>query len=221
MNKIRTIEKVNEAELNLGISDSASWHAEFAHSPYIYIGGLPFELNEGDIIVVFSQYGVVDAMKLHRDKDTGKSRGYCFLRYQDPRSCVLAVDNFNGATLLTRKISVNHVKEYKNPEEMDIVAERLEDSSSEDEETKREKRHQRKKEKRDESRNLELMRAAMSQNPEERQRAIEKERRKEEKRRHKSEKRQEDEMEKSRAKRPKYEEEEDVSSTSANERHRH
>jgi len=59
MNKIRTIEKINEAELSLGISTSASWHAEFAHSPYIYIGGLPYELTEGDIVVVFSQYVIV------------------------------------------------------------------------------------------------------------------------------------------------------------------
>lgn len=55
MNQIKSIERANEAELALGISAEASWHAEFAHSPYIYTGGLPYELNEGDILVVFSQ----------------------------------------------------------------------------------------------------------------------------------------------------------------------
>lgn len=33
---------------------------------------------------------------LIRDKDTGKSKGFCFLAYEDQRSTVLAVDNFNG-----------------------------------------------------------------------------------------------------------------------------
>lgn len=145
-------------------------------------------------------------MKLHRDKDTGKSKGFCFLRYQDPKSCVLAVDNFNGTNLLNRKISVNHVKEYKNPEEMDIVADQNEGSSSEDEETKREKRHQKKKEKREESRRVELMKASMSQDPEERRRIIEKEKRREEKRRFKAERREEADYEKKTSKRPKYDE---------------
>lgn len=31
-----------------------------------------------------------------RDKKTGKSKGFCFLCYEDQRSTVLAVDNFNG-----------------------------------------------------------------------------------------------------------------------------
>lgn len=56
MNRIKSIERTNEAELALGVTGSASWHAEFAHSPYIFVGGLPYELTEGDILTVFSQY---------------------------------------------------------------------------------------------------------------------------------------------------------------------
>lgn len=33
---------------------------------------------------------------LIRDEDTGKSKGFAFLKYEDFRSTVLAVDNFNG-----------------------------------------------------------------------------------------------------------------------------
>lgn len=31
-----------------------------------------------------------------RDEKTGKSKGFCFLKYEDFRSAVLAIDNFNG-----------------------------------------------------------------------------------------------------------------------------
>jgi RNA-binding motif X-linked protein 2 len=31
-----------------------------------------------------------------RDKKTGDPKGFAFLGYQDPRSCILAVDNLNG-----------------------------------------------------------------------------------------------------------------------------
>lgn len=56
MKRIKNIEKINEKELELGITDGGSWHVEFSKSPYIYIGGLDFQVTEGDIVTVFSQY---------------------------------------------------------------------------------------------------------------------------------------------------------------------
>lgn len=44
-----------------------------------------------------SQFGEVAGINLVRDKDTGKSKGYAFLKYVDQRSTILAVDNLNGA----------------------------------------------------------------------------------------------------------------------------
>ncbi len=35
-------------------------------------------------------------INLVRDKKSGKSKGFCFLAYEDQRSTILAVDNFNG-----------------------------------------------------------------------------------------------------------------------------
>ena len=40
--------------------------------------------------------GKVEDIHLAREEDTGKSRGFAFLKYEDARSCVLAVDNFIG-----------------------------------------------------------------------------------------------------------------------------
>ena len=42
------------------------------------------------------RYGEIVNINLVRDKKTGKPKGFCFLAYQDQRSTVLAVDNFNG-----------------------------------------------------------------------------------------------------------------------------
>lgn len=47
--------------------------------------------------MVFSvRYGEIVNINLVRDKKTGKSKGFCFLCYDDQRSTILAVDNFNG-----------------------------------------------------------------------------------------------------------------------------
>lgn len=50
---------------------------------------------------------------LCRDRDTGKSRGFAFLAYEDQRSTVLAVDNLSGARVAGRVIRVDHVDNYK------------------------------------------------------------------------------------------------------------
>lgn len=48
------------------------------------------------VLRVCCRYGEVVNINLVRDKKTGKSKGFCFLCYEDQRSTVLAVDNFNG-----------------------------------------------------------------------------------------------------------------------------
>lgn len=40
-------------------------------------------------------------INLVRDKKTGKSKGFCFLCYEDQRSTILAVDNLNGIKVMT------------------------------------------------------------------------------------------------------------------------
>ncbi|SBS89036.1 RNA-binding protein, putative [Plasmodium ovale curtisi] len=154
--KIRTIEKLNEAELkNIGNSDS-SWHDQYKDSSYIYIGNLDTRLTEGDIVIVFSQFGEPIDVNLVRDKETGiyrefhsllnkdayydsycvnttyrcyllfphkkgceicKSKGYCFLSYEDQRSTILAVDNFNGFKLLEKPLVVDHILNYRLPKD--------------------------------------------------------------------------------------------------------
>lgn len=69
-------------------------------------------------MTVFSQYGNPVYIKLIRDRDSGKSKGYGFLKYADQRSTVLAVDNLNGANVLGRPIRVDHTRfELKNDED--------------------------------------------------------------------------------------------------------
>lgn len=86
---------------------------DHSDSAYIFAGGLPRDLTEGDVITIFSQYGEVMNINMPRDKETGKPKGFAFLMYEDQRSTILAVDNLNGATILERTIRVDHVKNYK------------------------------------------------------------------------------------------------------------
>lgn len=98
------------------VGDSSCFQLCYSHltdSAYIFAGGLPNELTEGDVITIFSQYGEIMDINIPRDKETGKAKGFAFLMYEDQRSTVLAVDNLNGAQVLERTIRVDHVKNYK------------------------------------------------------------------------------------------------------------
>jgi len=116
LTNVRNITRLNDNDLKNNIFDhNLTWHSQYKDSAYIFVGGLPFDLTEGDVLCVFSQYGEVVNINLVRDKQTGKSQGYCFICYEDQRSTVLAVDNLNAIKLDGRTIRVDHVTEYRTP----------------------------------------------------------------------------------------------------------
>lgn len=113
MNSIRQTQALNKRELEAAVPPSASWHADYRDTAYVYVGGLAPELSEGDLLTVFSQYGNPTHLNLVRDRETGKSRGFAFLKYEDQRSCDLAVDNLGGAEVLGRVLRVDHTRYRK------------------------------------------------------------------------------------------------------------
>lgn len=58
MNVIKEIQKLNEKELERGTKEG-SWHDQYKDSAWVFVGGLPYELSEGDVICVMSQWGEV------------------------------------------------------------------------------------------------------------------------------------------------------------------
>lgn len=139
MNVISEIQRINALELSRGLTHTpASWHTKYASSAWINVGGLPLNLTEGDVLCIFSQYGEIDDVHLVRDGDTGKSRGFAFIKYEDARSCVLAVDNLGGSSVLGRQLRVDHVERYRLPkhvierEEKEAAAGALEKNSNGD-----------------------------------------------------------------------------------------
>ena len=115
MNVTREVERINEEELRRGIvGTSASWHETYRDTAWVFIGNLDHRLSEGDVLQIFSQYGEIEDINLVRDSETGRSKGFAFLKYEDQRSTVLAVDNFNGTEVLSRTLRVDHTR-YSPP----------------------------------------------------------------------------------------------------------
>ncbi|KAF7775794.1 hypothetical protein Agabi119p4_4187 [Agaricus bisporus var. burnettii] len=80
MNVVREINRINQVELD-SATGTASWHDDYKDSAYIFVGGLSYDLSEGDVITIFSQYGEIMDVNLPRDKETGKTKGFGFVMY--------------------------------------------------------------------------------------------------------------------------------------------
>ena len=120
MNVLTQIKNKQDAslrEIELGLPESASWHAKYKHSAYVFVGGIHSELTEGDVLAILSQYGEIVDVFVPRDEKTGKSKGFAFVCYLDQRSTIIAVDNLNGSKVLGRILRVDHCEDYRLREE--------------------------------------------------------------------------------------------------------
>ena len=143
-NRIKEIDRINQRELDLNIGPSASWHVRYSHSAYIYVGNIHFDLNEGDLITVLSQFGEIVDCNLIRDKETGDPKGFAFIAFENQKSTNLAVDNMNGAVLLKRTLNVDHVNRYRKPKHFKDRENKIKENKygdiDEDDETYQERR---------------------------------------------------------------------------------
>lgn len=76
----------------------------------IYVGNLSYKISEEELREVFEQYGSVDSVKIVRDRDTGRSKGYAFLEMPEESEAQQAIDNLNERTLAERTLVVNQAR---------------------------------------------------------------------------------------------------------------
>ena len=55
LTQVKQTQLINQKEAALGLSEHASWHARFKDSAYVFVGGISFDLTEGDLLAVFAQ----------------------------------------------------------------------------------------------------------------------------------------------------------------------
>ena len=73
----------------------------------IFVGSLPFSIEEADLRESFEAYGAVDTVKIITDKFTGRSKGFGFVEMPNDEEAQKAIDELNGATVQGRAIVVN------------------------------------------------------------------------------------------------------------------
>lgn len=57
----------------------------------IFVGGISYSITEQELEEVFSQFGEVINVRIVRDYETGKSRGFAFVMFRDAESVEKAI----------------------------------------------------------------------------------------------------------------------------------
>ncbi len=73
----------------------------------IYVGNLSWTMTEDDLRSLFEQYGTVSSVKIVKDRETGRSRGFGFVDMPDDNQGQQALTSLYDSEVMGRKIIVN------------------------------------------------------------------------------------------------------------------
>uniref|UniRef100_A0A4W5RGK7 RRM domain-containing protein n=1 Tax=Hucho hucho TaxID=62062 RepID=A0A4W5RGK7_9TELE len=73
----------------------------------LFVGGLSFDTTEQSLAEAFSKYGNISKCDVIMDRETGRPRGFGFVKYDNPEDAKDAMDAMNGQSLDGRTIRVN------------------------------------------------------------------------------------------------------------------
>ncbi len=74
----------------------------------IYIGNFTYQMTENDLRQMFEAFGVVESVKLIKDRFSGRSKGFGFVEMPNNSEADKAIKALNGNVIDKRPIKVNH-----------------------------------------------------------------------------------------------------------------
>jgi len=73
----------------------------------LYVGNLPFNLEESQLEEMFAQSGTVVSVAMPTDRETGRKRGFAFVEMETQAEAEAAIKALNGQAIEGRRIVVN------------------------------------------------------------------------------------------------------------------
>lgn len=75
-------------------------------SSVVFVGNIPYHASEDDLRSACEEIGPVVSLRVAKDKDTGKRRGFAFCEYLDDETALSACRNLDGRALRGRDLRV-------------------------------------------------------------------------------------------------------------------
>lgn len=76
----------------------------------LFVGSLPWAVDDQGLEDLFKDFGTVLSAKVIMDHETGRSKGFGFVEFQDDDQAKAAMDKLNGSDLQGRSIVVNEAR---------------------------------------------------------------------------------------------------------------
>ena len=77
----------------------------------LYVGNLSWTMTEDDLRNLFEQYGTVTSIKIVKDRETGRSKGFGFVEMENDTEAQNALSSLYDKEILGRKIVINEAQE--------------------------------------------------------------------------------------------------------------
>ena len=81
----------------------------------IFVAGLPYDLDDAELIEIFEKFGTITSAKVAIDKETGKSRGFAFVEMPNEEEAREAIEGLNDISLGKKPLVVKEADERSGP----------------------------------------------------------------------------------------------------------
>lgn len=79
----------------------------------LFVGNLSWNTSEAELESAFSRFGQTSDVKIITDRETGRSRGFGFITFDDEAAAQTAIEEMNGSQLDGRSLTVNEAQEKR------------------------------------------------------------------------------------------------------------
>jgi RNA recognition motif-containing protein len=79
----------------------------------IYVGQLPFNVDENELKEIFSEFGEIASINLITDRYSGRPKGFGFIDMPNNSEADAAIKALNKTMLKGREIKVNQVQKQR------------------------------------------------------------------------------------------------------------
>ena len=79
-------------------------------SKKLFVGNISWGVSEEDLKELFAQHGAIEEALIIKDRETGRSKGFGFITFENDEEADKAVSALNEYELDGRKIAVNEAR---------------------------------------------------------------------------------------------------------------
>ncbi len=79
----------------------------------LFVGSLSWNTTNADLEAAFGRFGEITEAKVITNRETGRSRGFGFVTFDDDNAADNAISEMNGAELDGRAITVNEAQDKR------------------------------------------------------------------------------------------------------------